>query len=109
MYVWNPRATDCTCGSSKMTGDRLSADLAARRVARSCESYASERRSEVLVAGPKRNSSHDPTKSDHEPRGSFGNQNPYAEKMTWDASTIIHLHTHTMICLSCLAARGAWR
>ena len=29
-----------------------------------------------VVAGPNLYSSHDPTKSDQDPRGSFGNQNP---------------------------------
>ena len=32
--------------------------------------------------GRNRHNCHEPTKSDHEPRGSFGSQNPYAPNMT---------------------------
>src|SRR5437870_1819420 len=34
-----------------------------------------------LVVRPYRNNSHAPTNSDHDPRGSLGNQNPYAPKI----------------------------
>src|SRR5947209_3100798 len=71
-----PFATAATCASLKMTGGYFSAFFAARRAARSCGTRASERDSVVFVARPKRKSSHEPTKSDHDPRGSFGSQNP---------------------------------
>src|SRR5262249_16867797 len=37
---------------------------------------------------PKKTNSQLRTKSDHEPRGSFGNQKPYAVMMRWDARTV---------------------
>ena len=40
-------------------------------------------RSSDSVDLPKRINSHAPTKSDHDPRGSFGNQKPYAPNTTW--------------------------
>ena len=43
---------------------------------------ATERRVVTLVAGPNRKSSQEPTKSDQEPRGSLGSQNPYAVNIT---------------------------
>src|SRR4051812_24045553 len=69
------------------TGAYFSADFALRRRARSWGRRANDRRSFVFVAAPKRNSSQHRTKSDHDPRGSLGNQKPCAEKMMWYART----------------------
>jgi hypothetical protein len=42
----------------------------------------------TLVACPNLNRSHAPTKVDHDPRGSLGNQKPYVVKMTCAAITM---------------------
>ena len=50
---------------------------------------ANERCVSILVSEPKLSSFHPLTKSDHEPRGSFGSQNSYALKMTWHPRTML--------------------
>src|SRR5687767_957206 len=83
-----PSATQRACAPVKITGGYFIAVFWTRRNARSWRCRAKERRSVVLVAGPYQNSSHDATKSDQLPRGSFGNQNPCVVKMRWYAKTI---------------------
>src|SRR5436190_21093192 len=67
------------------TGGYRSADFAASREASSWGAAATERVEVIsyFVAGPKRSRSKLRMNSDHEPRGSLGSQNPYAEKMKW--------------------------
>src|SRR3954451_14985210 len=84
----NPLATARACLPVNFTGAYFSAFFAARRSALSCWRCATERRSLVLVALPKKSSSQDLTKSYQEPRGSLGNQNPEAVKMMGEAKTM---------------------
>jgi hypothetical protein len=83
-YSANPRPTARACTPVNFTAGRFRAHLVASRWTRACGRRASEHVSSVLVAvPPARNSSHAPTNSDHDPRGSFGSQNPEALKMAW--------------------------
>ena len=70
------------------TGGYFSAANAAARLAGSNGRLGSECRTWTVVALPKRSNSQDPTKSDQDPRSSFGSQNPYIPRITCDARTI---------------------
>jgi hypothetical protein len=73
---------------SSVTAGKISACFAACRVARSCGLFARERRDVVFVAGPKRLRCDAHTSVDHEPRPSFGSQNPWHAKIEWCAITM---------------------
>ena len=63
-------------------------------IRRSYGRAATLRRVVTFVAGPKRRSSQDATKSDHDPRGSLGSQNPYVVKIEWNAMTMAAPELH---------------
>jgi hypothetical protein len=79
--VENPRAIADASTPVKITGGWRKAALAARRLAESCATCATDRRVVTDVAFPYFNNSQDATKSDQDPRGSLGSQNPYAQNI----------------------------
>jgi hypothetical protein len=83
----NPFAIDPICAALNRTGGYFIARFAASLSSRWCGTRASERCVVTFVARPYLRSSQAPTKTDHDPRGSFGNQNPYAVIMMWYAMT----------------------
>src|SRR5687767_26443 len=80
----NPRPTARAWRPVNSTYGYWSDSRAKRRTSRSKGRYATERRVDTGFAGPNGVRCSARTKSDPDPRSSFGNQNPYVVQTTWN-------------------------